>query len=74
MRGAGWLTFTLLTIAVLLAGEAWAYFGHHEDAFYTTSLRRWLGVNPHRWWRQLTFAALAGFMSWLLYHLYAITS
>lgn len=71
MNGTGWAILSLTTIAAILAGEAWAYFGHHDEAYYTTSLRRWLGVNPRRWWAQVSFALLVGFIAWLLYHLYA---
>lgn len=74
MSGAQWLIFTGAGVVAFAILEGWAFVAKRDDAFYTTSLRRWLGVNPRRWWRQVTFALWVGFFAWLTYHLFAVTS
>lgn len=67
-----WIWGIWLLVAALTFGglEAWAILGkQREPKTLTEVLRRWLGVQPKRWWRGIASAGLVAGASWLVLHL-----
>lgn len=62
-----WLAITALSFGAL---ETWAIVSkRREPDTLTEVLRRWLGVEPRRWWRGAAAAGLIAGAAWLVLHL-----
>lgn len=59
-----WLIITLVSFAVL---EALRFT--QPTGTLSRTLRRWLGIEPHRWWRRITIPAFIAALALFTWHI-----
>lgn len=68
--GQLWGIWAVIVIVSFGALEAWAILGKSgEPKTLTEILRRWMGIQPRRWWRTAASIGLLAFLAWLALHL-----